>query len=115
MRPAKASRTGLSSTTMVSQLRVSESRSSSHEEGAKRQAAPPRWSEMAGDVYERLQARRAEDERTIPSRFPDAFGPEDAEDLVSEALDKALTTRALPADGREDVWFRRVLHNLVID
>ena len=52
-------------------------------------------------LYERLHAQRADFELNVTARFPGTFGRADAEDFVSEALERVLITTALPADRSE--------------
>jgi DNA-directed RNA polymerase specialized sigma24 family protein len=66
-------------------------------------------------LYERLHAQRKDFELNVTARFPGTFGRADAEDFVSEALERVLVTTALPADRSEEAWFRSVVHNMAID
>ena len=72
---------------------------------------------MPGDLYQRLHERRADFEKAVLARFPDDFGPQDAEDVVSAAMDRVLKASRLPARTREDEerWFRSIITSAGID
>jgi RNA polymerase sigma factor (sigma-70 family) len=85
-------------------------------EGGEFGSDPRIWNSMAVTaVYEELHRRRAEFERAVYKQFSEDFNREDAEDLVSEALDRALDAEVLPEPGSEARWFRRLLVNTAID
>lgn len=69
----------------------------------------------AGALYARLTARRDEHEQIIRMQFPGVFDEADAEDLVSAAFERVLTTSALPAPDAERAWFTRVVNNIAHD
>lgn len=85
-------------------------------EGGEFGRGPTIWDSMEGTaVYEALHRRRGEFERAVYTQFSEDFSREDAEDLVSEALGRALDAELLPEPGAEARWFRHMLVNLALD
>lgn len=84
-------------------------------EGTNSPAGEPRWNQMATELYERLEERRARFERDVLARFGGVFGEADAEDLVGKALDRVLATGTRPDPGKEEAWFRVLVGNAAID
>src|SRR5262245_3943979 len=83
--------------------------------GGKSRAGGTRWDQMPGDLYEPLHRNRGDCARAVLARLPQEFSAQDAEDIVSAAMDRVLTAPKLPAPDYEERWFKARLASTGVD
>ena len=80
-------------------------------------AAPTGIRHRAGDLHETLARDRRRYERLVYGRLRGGLCWQDAEDIVSDALMRALTHAEAdpPQPGKEQAWFTRIVLNRGVD